>query len=1093
MASPGTPHRRLRLQSLTILAVALLTVAAVWLVGELTSSKVKETQRAWSAYNEQASTIADHLSRLQQAVGYGGFIHNFKNWVLRRHAKYPRRIAKQINEIEAVLHSYRSIPDLSPVEIEALGRVEAVFESYFEKYYRSLEPAQQTLDANALDALVSVDDTPALEAIAALRQAAAQRAAAQEATTRRSMDEALDYVNLRFFLLPLVLIAAGLMLAYLRRIVVANEALFSAEGKVNAILEATPQALLLVDADGKVRRWNRQALTLFGYDDEAMEGIRVESLMPEEYRKSHVGHRHAYIHDNDARGKTALRREMVVLTADGRQIPVETSLALLDDSDEPLVIATLYDLTERKEAERLIHEAREQAEAASHAKSSFLANMSHEIRTPMNAIIGLLYLLQRERHPPQLSIQLKKIDTAAHALLGIINDILDYSKIEAGKLDIEEVPFNLEEVLDNVVNVTSMAAKNKDIELFFIRCGKVPVQLEGDPLRLGQILINLVNNAVKFTEQGEVSVSIERLADRDGRPRVGFCISDTGIGMDEQTVANIFKPFEQADSSTTRRFGGTGLGLAIVRQLVAMMEGELSVESEPGKGTLFRVDLPLKRSGRTVDYRAYDKRAFQKLRVLAVDDNPTALLVLEEILNEFGCSATLATDAESALELWRNARGGDAPYDLVLMDWRLPGMDGVKAAKTIKEEGGSDAPVVIMETAYGREELAGELEGSDVDALLGKPITSSSLFDTMVRLIEPSREEEERVAEPLSSVSLAGLNLLLVEDNEVNQEVAKAMLSGVGAHVTVADHGAEALTRLEELGDAVDAVLMDVQMPVMDGMEATRRIRERGEWVKLPVIAMTANASVRDREACLAAGMNDHVPKPIDPEHLFTTLTRWAKPRRGEAHAPASIQAADERPSAQGRLPGIDVEQALGRLNHDGALLHQLLKRLIQDSGPAVPRARELLAGGDRPGAQRLIHSLKGVSGNLAAERIYQTAVELDQLLKGDDAVDPALFEELEAAFAEVAAGHAGQALRGDHKEAGGEAADADTLRALAADLRDSLERQNMAASQQLDALAEGLGGGGEERLREVRAAVERFDFPAAADALKALGLEEAS
>ena len=1007
MASSGTHHGRLRIQSLAIIAVAALTAVAVWAVGELTSAKVKQTQRAWSAYNEQATTIAEHLSRLQRAVGYGGFIHDFKNWVLRRDAKYPRRIGRKISEIKDVLHSYRSIPDLSQAELQALEQVEAVFDDYFDKYYRSLQPDQQALDANALDAQVKVNDAPALEAIAALGQLAGQRAAAQEATTRSSMEEALGYVNLRFFLLPLVLVAAGLMIWYLRRMVTANEALASAEARLNTILESIPQALLLVDRDGKVRRWNREALVLFGYDDEAMSGIRVESLMPEEHRKAHVGHRHNYIASALTREHTDLRREMIVLTADGRHVPVEASLAYLESGDEPLVIATLYDLTDRKEAEQLVHEAREQAEAANKAKSSFLANMSHEIRTPMNAIIGLLYLLLRERHPPQLVTQLKKIDGAAHALLGIINDILDYSKIEAGKLDIEEVPFNLEEVLDNVVNVTSMAAKNKDIELFFIRCGKVPVQLEGDPLRLGQILINLVNNAVKFTEQGEVSVSIERLADRDGRPRVGFCISDTGIGMDEQTVANIFKPFEQADSSTTRRFGGTGLGLAIVRQLVAMMEGELSVESEPGKGTLFRVDLPLKRSGRTVDYRAYDKRAFQKLRVLAVDDNPTALLVLEEILNEFGCSATLATDAESALELWRNARGGDAPYDLVLMDWRLPGMDGVKAAKTIKEEGGSDAPVVIMETAYGREELAGELEGSDVDALLGKPITSSSLFDTMVRLIEPSREEEERVAEPLSSVSLAGLNLLLVEDNEVNQEVAKAMLSGVGAHVTVADHGAEALTRLEELGDAVDAVLMDVQMPVMDGMEATRRIRERGEWVKLPVIAMTANASVRDREACLAAGMNDHVPKPIDPEHLFTTLTRWAKPRRGEAHAPASIQAADERPSAQGRLPGIDVEQALGRLNHDGALLHQLLKRLIQDSGPAVPRARELLAGGDRPGAQRLIHSLKGVSGNLAAERIFQAARELDDQLKGDDPVDEGLFDELEAAFREVAEGHA--------------------------------------------------------------------------------------
>ena len=1090
---PANAHRDLRRQSLLIIAMAVLTTLAVWAVGELITTKVQETQRAWSTYNQNASAIADHLSGLQAAVGYGGFIHNFKNWVMRRDAGLPRRLGRQISEIQDLLDAYRQVPGLTAGERAALDQVEGVFEEYFTNYYQSLTPEQQRLAPLELDGHVKVDDQPALEAIATLRRAAAERAATQEASTQASLDDALGYVSLRLILLPLVIAAAAMMIWYLRRMVGANAALSSAEAKVNAILEATPQPLLLVDDDGRVRRWNRQALTLFGHDETSIDGIRVESLMPEQFRKEHVGHRQGYQEYESRRRGAAMRREMVVLTADGREAPVEIALARLESADEPLVIASIYDLTERKEAERAVEEARRQAEAANHAKSAFLANMSHEIRTPMNAIIGLLYLLLREPHPVALKTQLKKIDGAAHSLLGIINDILDYSKIEAGKLDIEEIAFNLEEVLDNVAGVTSMAAKSKDIELFFIRCSAVPLQLSGDPLRLGQILINLVNNAVKFTEQGEVSLSLERLADRDHRQWIGFCVSDTGIGMDEATLQAVFEPFQQADDSTTRRFGGTGLGLTIVRQLVAMMGGELSIESEPGKGTTFRVDLPFERSNERIDYRNYDHRAFQRLRVLAVDDNPTALLVLEEILEGFGCAVTLATDAESGLQLWRDAHAGDAPFDVVLMDWRLPGMDGITAAAEIKRSGGDGAPVVIMETAYGREEMVDRLEEAGIDALLVKPITPSNLFDTLVQLIEPDEVPPEAPQPELNATSLAGLNLLLVEDNEVNQEVAGAMLEGVGARVTVADDGAQALARLEASETGFDAVLMDMQMPVMDGMEATRRIRERADWRELPVIAMTANASARDREECLGGGMNDHVPKPIDPQRLFNTLARWT---RLPPSAPASVAAPPEpapRPTVDdrpGELTGIDMERALARLNHDGALFHRLLERLLQQSGPQVTEARDHWRGGEREAAQRIVHAIKGVSGNLSADHIFAAAAELEEALKTDGEVDEALFERLEAAFSELAEAYrplAPEPPAPTEPEAPN-GPPSEEVSALAATLRESLEKQNLGAKRHFDALAAALDNPGV--LHGVREAMDRLDFTSALERLARLNLE---
>ncbi len=639
---------------------------------------------------------------------------------------------------------------------------------------------------------------------------------------------------------------------------------------------------------------------------------------------------------------------------------------------------------------------------ASKAKDEFLANMSHEIRTPMNAITGLVYLLlQEDELASRHRIQLKKIDAAANSLLGIINDILDYSKIQAGKLGIEQVPFQLEAVIDNLVNVSSVMAKDKDIELLVERSDNVPVNLVGDSLRLNQILSNLMSNAIKFTDRGLITLSVRLVPGTEQAPQLIFRVKDTGVGMSEEAVDKVFQPFEQADNSITRRYGGTGLGLTIVQQLIQLMSGTLRVESQLGEGTEFIVELPFALSDREIDYRAYDSASFEKLRILIVDDSQEAVRVLDHILSSFGCQTMLAYDGERAVSLALKMDEVGEPFDFILMDWRLPGIDGLAASMQIKQ-GNQHPPVIIMETAYGQQLLTEhKAEANFVDALLTKPITPSNLFDTLIRFIQPSEGSGHRDVLG-SEIRLDGLKLLLVEDNEINQEVACKMLEGAGAMVMLANHGGEALEWMERYGTNIDAVLMDMQMPVMDGVQATQKIRENAEWSSVPVIAMTANARNEDREVCLQAGMDDHLAKPIDTEKLFTTVARWCGLSQEDARpvVPASGGAEDgqKQTDAEQPLAILNLEKALARMQQDRKGLFQLLDRLNQQSVTDVQEAKQCYQQGERDQAQSLIHNLKGASGNLAAEELFALSEDLSEQLKGEDEVEETLFDQVEAA-----------------------------------------------------------------------------------------------
>ncbi|HEX6734101.1 MAG TPA: response regulator [Azonexus sp.] len=758
--------------------------------------------------------------------------------------------------------------------------------------------------------------------------------------------------------------------------------------------------------------------------------------------------------------------------------------------DNRLIYSAARDVTDSQERERQLKEASARAEAASRAKSAFLANMSHEIRTPMNAVLGLLQLLQHTALDERQRDYTHKAQGAAQSLLAILNDILDFSKVEAGKMTLDPTPFRLDDLLRNLSVVLSAALHNRELEVLFQLDPGIPRILHGDGLRLQQVLLNLAGNAIKFTPHGEVVVALQLRQATADAVRICFSVRDTGIGIPPERLAAVFEGFTQAESSTTRRYGGTGLGLAISQRLVRLMGGELAAESTPGEGSHFHFTLDF---ARDVDAEATERGsgsdvAGRPLRVLIVDDNAIARDVLAGMARSFGWQVATAATGNAAIDCLRREAAEGRPFDILCIDWIMPGLDGWETVRQIRDaQDDSHTPAILMITAHGRELLAERLDGQNnpLDGYLVKPVTPSMLFDAVAEAthgasVHVDRRAGVRLPPVAAERPLTGLRLLLVEDNPLNQQVAQELLGHAGARVEVANDGRQGIECVRRAEPPYDAVLMDIQMPEMDGYEATDILR-RELGMTLPIIAMTANAMPSDRTACLAAGMNDHIGKPIDIAELSSVLLRHC---RGQAAAPRPPA---ERGAATGDLPelpaGFDLAAALARLDGNRSLFASLVRRFAVDQQNLVAGADQALDRGDRVAAARELHTLKGLAGTLGATALATQAADTESRLRSgsDDAADARLLAALRAPLSEVTARLLDVAETfTPATAAAAPAADPQWLRAQLAELAALLGEHNMravAVHGQLRATTTGLP---DDRLAALDEAMAGLDFTTA-------------
>lgn len=689
--------------------------------------------------------------------------------------------------------------------------------------------------------------------------------------------------------------------------------------------------------------------------------------------------------------------ESALLHAEGHEIPVSlVTLLHRDASGKPQMFsAIMRDIRIQKDTEKALQQAKENAEALADSKAEFLANMSHEIRTPMNAIIGLSQLaLQTDLNPKQCNY-IEKVHLSARALLTIINDILDFSKIEAGKLDMEIIDFQLEEVMNNLLSIIGLKAEEKGIELLFETNPDVPTALIGDPVRLGQVLTNLANNAVKFTESGgQILISVTTEEEQEKSIKLHFSVRDTGIGMTEMQQQKLFQAFSQGDTSTTRKYGGTGLGLIICKKLVEMMEGDIWTESKPNVGSTFHFCVWLTKQDQQPNLLQADENVLSQLKILVVDDNVRSRQILINLLHSFKCQVDEADSGQTAIGLLTKI-DRQPPYDLILIDWRMPAMDGLEAARSIQQSSNlPDMPTVIMASAYSRTELKMAAKGVNVAALLEKPVTASGLHDTLLttlghKIVTQRHFEStpEKTAEAIRQ--LRGIKILLVEDNNLNQELAVELLSHNGVKVDTANNGLEAISMLQQ--HDYDGILMDCQMPLLDGYGATRRIRQQEKYKDLPIIAMTANVMSGDRQKALNAGMNDHIGKPISIDSLFMTLAKWIKQHSLDISDPKSqMEKAlnlEKSPlsAIPSALPGIDIQAGLATFNNNPVLYKKFLYKFRDSQINFEQTFRAAQTDPDPDAAKRAAHTLKGMAATMHMAGVQKAAFALEMACKNDE------------------------------------------------------------------------------------------------------------
>ncbi|WP_045737197.1 response regulator [Xanthomonas sp. MUS 060] len=784
-----------------------------------------------------------------------------------------------------------------------------------------------------------------------------------------------------------------------------------------AILAHAGYAIVATDPEGTITLFNPAAETLLGYTAHAMIGRKATGLFldPEQLAEraermtmqSGITVQPAF--ESIAALSTLGRsdtREWTYVNKDGIAFPVLLTLSTLRDDDERVIgyLGIAVDLTEQMRRERELRLAIDAAETANQSKSDFLANMSHEIRTPMNAILGMLYLLQNSELPQAAKDMIQKTDISARALLDIINDILDFSKIESGRIDLESEPFDLSQLLENIATLMTSAISTKPVEMIVEPLPAGCRWLCGDALRLNQVLVNLVGNAIKFTEQGEVTLSVRAFPSPEtGKIKLMFSVRDTGIGIAREKQSLIFSPFLQADTSTSRRYGGSGLGLTISRRLVELMGGQLEVESTPDRGSDFYFAITFA----MLPAPAAEPELSETPRVLIADDHDLARRNLTTIVSGFGWQVEAVANGTDALAA--APQGHD--FDVILLDWRMPDLDGLRVAQRIRAQTSSDRqPIIVMVSAYERRLIEERNQGSidvNVDALMTKPVTAPTLYRTIATLLAHRRGEGPT---PLlcgdNTLRLAGAQLLVVDDSQINCEVAQRILEGEGATVELAHDGEQALQRLRQEPNRFQVILMDVQMPNMDGYEATRQLRADPRLAALPVIALTAGAYRQQQELALSSGMNGFIAKPFQVENLIATIRQFLPiptPMTSQPLEPTPPTASATWPAADPAL--LDIAQAQQFWGEHAPYQRYLLKLLQEHSDPAAS-VQALLNEQLLEQAIFHVHTLRGSAGSLALPALTAATAVLEEKLYTDptqaDTEIAALATTMAATIAEV-------------------------------------------------------------------------------------------
>ncbi len=776
-----------------------------------------------------------------------------------------------------------------------------------------------------------------------------------------------------------------------------EEALREEEARFRHIYENSPVMMHSIDMQGVVRNVNGRWLGEMGYSRDEVVGRKIDFAMTPESTNAAL---HTIVpqfwRDGNVRNV-----EYQYVKKDGTVIDVILDSTVMNDPAWGQVsLSTVRDVTARKKAERDLVATRESAEQANRAKSEFLANMSHEIRTPINGIIGMTELTLNTQLTPEQREYLETVEMSAESLLRLINDFLDFSKIEAGKLDIVAMDFSLRDFIGNTMSTLAVHAHRKGLELIYHIPSTTPDALTGDPGRLRQVLVNVVGNAVKFTDRGEVVVRVETDSEDENELTLRLSVSDTGIGIPPDKQQKIFQTFEQVDTSTSRKYGGTGLGLAISSQLVEKMGGSIWVESEPNKGSTFHFIVRVGLQSQPVHTPVVEEMADLKdLPLLVVDDNATNRRILEETVLQWGMKPTVVDSGRAALAAMEVAYNVGRPFKLVLTDCMMPEMDGFQLTERINQDPRLKTATIIMLTSAGERGDASRCVNLGISAYLLKPIKQSELFFTVSKVLQgpPSPETQSLITRHSIRESRRRLRILLAEDNPVNQKVAARMLERMGHTVSIAENGTEVLGALEK--QSFDLILMDIQMPEVDGFEATRSIRERerntGEH--LPIVAMTAHAMKGDKEKCLQAGMDGYIAKPINVQQLFETIESLFHDRQTAAEPPKAPVAAGDP---------LDTTKILERIGGDRELLRELAGLFVGDCPRMLSDIQDAVRDGNAEALQKAAHALKGSVSNFAAEAAVQVAFRLEMMGRNQDMTDAAqALNELEREIGRVREG----------------------------------------------------------------------------------------